>query len=136
AEASKPSAPTCWPRGCLRADFGSGCLQELSAWSGNSRGAGADTNGFRHVHLKFPGMAGSTVKLSSEYTQHNGFVCTSPRPGDACGVLVDNVVVQSVVSRQPTNVTVTSNINPSTPGQSVTFTATVTTANGTFPTDG
>ena len=136
AEDFKTATANFYPRRLLRADFGSAYLQDLSAWSGNSRGAGADTNGFRHVHLKFPGMAGSTVKLSFEYTQDNGFDCTSPRPGDACGVLVDNVVVQSVVSRQPTNVTVTSNINPSTPGQSVTFTATVTTANGTFPTDG
>ena len=51
-------------------------------------------------------------------------------------MLVDNVVVQSVVSKKPTNVVVTSSVNPSAPGQSVTFTATVTAADGTLATDG
>jgi hypothetical protein len=137
AEEFKTALSNFYPRRLLQHDFGNNSyLEDLSAWSGNSRAGNAEPNGYRHVHLKLPGMAGSTAKLSFDYTQDDGFDCTSPRPGDACGVLVDNVVVQSVVSKQPTNVTVTSNINPSSPGQAVTFTATVTTANGTFPTDG
>src|SRR5712691_9478193 len=123
-----------YPRRLLRTDL-AGYFQDLSTWSGNSR-PGGDANGFKHVHLKLPGMAGSSAQLSFEFTQDDNFTCTSPRPGDACGVLVDNVVVQSVVSKKPTNVTLTSSVNPSSPGQNVIFTATVTAADGTFATDG
>ena len=48
----------------------------------------------------------------------------------------NNIVVRSVTATKPTNVAVTSSLNPSQPGQSVTFTATVTAANGAFVTDG
>src|SRR5438105_4122468 len=137
AEQFKTGTGNFYPRRLLRTDL-AGYFQDLSAWSGNSRaaGGGADANGFRHVHLKLPGMAGSSALLSFEFTQDDSFTCTSPRPGDTCGVLVDNVDVQSAVSKKPINVTVTSTVNPSAPGQGVVFTATVTTAGGTFPTDG
>lgn len=113
-----------------------GYLQDLSAWSGDSRVGNADPNGYRHVRLKLPGIAGSTARLFFEYTQDNINICTAVRPGHACGVLIDNIVVRSVTATRPTNVALTSSLNPSQPGQNVTFTATVTAANGTFVTDG
>jgi hypothetical protein len=113
-----------------------GYLQDLSAWSGDSRAGNTDPNGYKHVRLKLPGIAGSTVRLLFEYTQDNVNTCAAVRAGHQCGVIIDNIVVRSVTATNPTNVIVTSSTNPSTPGQGVTFTATVTAANGTFATDG
>jgi hypothetical protein len=99
-------------------------LQDLSAWSGSS-GPGS-----RHVHLKLPGMAGTTVQLRWEYTQDSFGTCSDtphpPAAGTPCGVAVDNIVMRSAVSVAGTQTTVTSSQNPSDSGQPVTFTATVT----------
>src|SRR6185503_8277343 len=99
--------------------------QDLSAWAGDSRAGNADVNGYKHVRMKLPGMAGSTVRLMFDYAQDNINTCTVVRAGHVCGVLIDNIAVRSVTATNPTNVAVTSSTNPSTPGQSVTFTATV-----------
>src|SRR5882724_10050679 len=64
-------------------------FQDMSAWAG-------DSHGVQHVHLRLPGMAGSTVQLRFEYTQDAGGICTDVRPGHACGVQVDNIVVNGV----------------------------------------
>ena len=135
AERFKSGTADFYPKHFPRND-NPGYLQDLSAWSGDSRAGNADPNGYRHVQLKLPGMAGSTARLLFEYTQDNINICTAVRPGHVCGVLVDNIVVRSVTATKPTNVTVTSSLNPSQPGQSVTFSATVTQANDTFVTDG
>jgi hypothetical protein len=66
-------------------------FQDMSAWAG-------DSHGVQHVHMKLPGMAGSTFQLRFEYTQDGGGICSDVRPGHNCGVLVDNVVIKSVVS--------------------------------------
>src|SRR5262249_32957028 len=68
-------------------------LQDMSVWAG-------DSGGLRHVHLKLPGMAGSTAQLRFEFTQDAVATCADVRPGHACGVLVDNLVVASVAVRQ------------------------------------
>src|SRR5207253_642309 len=104
-------------------------LEDLSAWAG-------DSSGYKHVRLKLPGMAGSTAQLRFEFTQDNVFNCSNVRPGHRCGVLVDNVVVQSVRAITPTSLTLASSANPSLAGQPVTFTATVTTSAGFYATDG
>lgn len=64
-------------------------LQDLSAWAG-------DSNGFKPVKLRLPGMQGSTVQMRWEYTQDSGGICSDIRPGHACGVMVDNIVMKSV----------------------------------------
>lgn len=102
---------------------------DLSAWAG-------DSSGYRHVHLKLPGMGGSTAQLRFEFTQDSVFSCASIRPGHTCGVLIDNVFVRSVRAVSPTGVAVTGTPDPAQPGEPVTFTATVTTLAGAFPTDG
>ena len=97
-------------------------LQDLSAWGGSS-------NGVKHVRVKLPGMAGTRAQLRWEYTQDSIGICTDVRPGSGpCGVAVDNLVVNSVVSSSvvTTATTVSSSQNPSDSGQAVTFTATVT----------
>ncbi len=66
-------------------------FQDMSAWAGDSLGV-------KHVRLRLPGMAGSTVQLRFEYTQDSASICSDVRPGHACGVLVDNIVMKSVVS--------------------------------------
>ena len=66
-------------------------FQDMSAWAGFS-------NGFQHVHMRLPGMAGSTVQLRFEFTQDSNGICSDVRPGHSCGVMFDNVVVNSVVS--------------------------------------
>jgi hypothetical protein len=99
-------------------------LQDLSAWSGTSGTVP------RHVHLKLPGMAGTTVQLRWEYTQDSLGTCSDtphpPATGTPCGVAVDNIVMLSAVSVAGTQTTVASSQNPSDSGQPVTFTATVT----------
>ncbi len=66
-------------------------FQDMSAWAGFS-------NGFQHVHMRLQGMQGSTVQLRFEYTQDSNGICSDVRPGHSCGVMFDNVVVNSVVS--------------------------------------
>ena len=68
---------------------------DLSAWAG-------DSAGYKHVHLKLPGMAGSTAQLRFEYTQDDLGTCADVRAGHRCGVLIDNVVVSSVRAVTPT----------------------------------
>lgn len=64
-------------------------FEDMSAWAGAS-------NKFQHVHLEFPGMAGSVVQLRFEYTQDASGTCADVRPGDTCGVALDNLRMQSV----------------------------------------
>jgi hypothetical protein len=73
-------------------------FEDMSAWSGFS-------NGPQHVHMKFGGMAGSRAQLRFEFTQDQVAICSDVRPGHACGVTVDNIVMRSVVSIQPLSVT-------------------------------
>ncbi|HMF95911.1 MAG TPA: sialidase family protein [Vicinamibacterales bacterium] len=65
-------------------------LEDMSAWAG-------DSHGFQHVHMKLPGMNGSRAQLRFEFTQDSLFDCTAVRPGTACGVMVDNIVIKNVV---------------------------------------
>jgi len=66
-------------------------FSDMSVWAG-------DSHGVQHVHMRLPGMAGTTAQLRFEYTQDAAGTCTLVRPGHSCGVLVDNIVVQSIVS--------------------------------------
>jgi len=63
-------------------------FQDMSAWAG-------DSGGMKHVKLRLPGMAGSTVQLRWEYTQDGGGTCSDVRPGHSCGVFIDNIVMKS-----------------------------------------
>jgi hypothetical protein len=69
-------------------------FEDMSAWAG-------DSSGFQHVRLRLPGLAGSTAQLRFEFTQDAIGTCADVRPGHACGVAVDNVVVKSVRSIIP-----------------------------------
>jgi hypothetical protein len=69
-------------------------FEDMSVWAGESKG-------FKRVHLRLPGMAGTTAQLRFEYTQDAIGICSDVRPGHTCGVAVDNVVVRSVKSRVP-----------------------------------
>ena len=65
---------------------------DTSAWAGYS-------NGFQHVSIRLPGMAGSAAQLRFEYTQDQLGTCQDVRSSStSCGVLVDNIVVRSVKS--------------------------------------
>ena len=65
-----------------------GYFEDMSAWAG-------DSGGLKHVKVRLPGMAGTTVQLRWEYTQDGGGICSDVRPGHSCGVLVDNIVMKS-----------------------------------------
>jgi hypothetical protein len=55
---------------------------DMSMWAGFS-------NGPKHVHLRLPGMAGTTVQLRFEFAQDGGGICTDVRPTHAdCGISV------------------------------------------------
>jgi hypothetical protein len=70
-------------------------FEDMSAWAG-------DSNGVKHVHMRLPGMAGRFVQLRWEYTQDNSGICTDVRPTHtSCGVLVDNIVMNSVQTVVP-----------------------------------
>jgi len=64
-------------------------FEDMSVWAG-------DSEGNRHVRLRFPGMAGSTVQFRFEFTQDQTATCSDVRPGHSCGVSVDNFVVRSL----------------------------------------
>lgn len=69
---------------------------DMSFWAG-------DSHGIQHVKMRLPGMAGTTAQLRFEFAQDFAGTCADVRPGHACGVLVDNVVVKSftTASQQP-----------------------------------
>jgi len=69
-------------------------FQDMSAWAGFS-------NGFQHVRMRLPGMAGRNIQLRFEYTQDAFGICSDVRPGHSCGVMVDNVVIKNVVLTTP-----------------------------------
>lgn len=71
---------------------GANYLQDLSAWGG-------DSQGFKHVTMRLNGMAGSTVQLRWEYTQDQFGTCADVRYGADCGVIIDNIVMNSVNSK-------------------------------------
>ncbi len=66
-------------------------FEDMSAWAGAS-------NGFQHVRLRLPGMAGTTAQLRFEYAQDFIGTCADVRPGHSCGVIIDNVQVNTVTS--------------------------------------
>jgi hypothetical protein len=68
-------------------------FEDMSAWAG-------DSGGIHHVTLRLPGMAGATAQLRFEFAQNDFGTCADVRPGDTCGVLVDNVVVKAVKARR------------------------------------
>ncbi len=67
-------------------------FEDMSAWAGESKK-------FQHVHLEFPGMAGSDVQLRFEFTQDAIGTCADVRPGHTCGVAVDNIKMRSVANQ-------------------------------------
>ncbi|MEK7757268.1 MAG: dockerin type I domain-containing protein, partial [Planctomycetota bacterium] len=69
-------------------------FEDMSVWAGDSVGP-------KHVRMRLPGMAGRTVQIRFEYTQDESFTCANVRPGHTCGVQVDNIVMNSVVSTVP-----------------------------------
>ncbi len=78
-------------------------FQDMSAWSGDSTTVSGNNTGFLHVHMLFPGMAGSTAQLRFEYAQDSSGICTDVRPSSLnCGVLVDNVSVRNLTYAAPT----------------------------------
>ena len=52
------------------------------------------------VHMELPGMQGSTVRLSFDYTQDGSGTCTDAghtgSPPGVCGVLVGDVRMQAI----------------------------------------
>lgn len=78
--------------------------QDMSAWSGDSTTVpGNNANGYLHVHMLFPGMASSTAQLRISFAQDSNGICTDVRPSDTnCGVLIDNVVINSIAYSAPT----------------------------------
>jgi uncharacterized repeat protein (TIGR01451 family) len=98
-------------------------FEDMSAWSG-------DSQGLQHVRLKLPGMAGSRAQLRFEFTQDSNTTCADVRPGHACGVLVDNVVVSSVVAVQADLSIAKSGPSTVVSGSNMTYTL-VATNNGT-----
>jgi hypothetical protein len=76
--------PRHFPRSSNRAYF-----EDMSAWAGFAGGP-------KHVRMRLPGMAGSTFQLRFEFTQDSNTTCADLRPGNLCGVSVDNVAVRSV----------------------------------------
>ena len=65
-------------------------FEDMSVWAGTSGGA------FQHVRMRLPGMAGTIAQLRFEYAQDAFGTCADVRPGHSCGVIIDNVKVQSV----------------------------------------
>jgi hypothetical protein len=70
-------------------------FEDMSVWAG-------DSGGVRHVKMRLPGLAGTSVQLRFEYTQDDVFTCADVRPGHACGVSVDNIKLTSFKARAVT----------------------------------
>ena len=89
-------------------------FQDIPMWAG-------DSGGYKHVNLKFNGMAGTTVQLRPDYTQDSNGTCPAADPAN-CGVAIDNIVLQSVVLKSDELSTIT--LRP-VAGQTGKFTGTV-----------
>src|SRR5207245_2172005 len=103
--------PKHFPRSMSTAYF-----QDISAWAG-------DSAGLKHVHMKLNGMAGRSVRLWWEFTQDTNSTCRAVRPAaPVCGVLFDNLVVQSVI-RVQADLSVTKSITSGSAisGQNITY---------------
>jgi hypothetical protein len=90
-------------------------FSDMSVWAGAS-------GGWRHVRMKLPGMAGSTVQFRFEYTQDAFATCADVRPtSTVCGVAIDNFVVKSVRAVAPptVNLLVTQSLTRATSGEYV-----------------
>jgi hypothetical protein len=88
-------------------------FQDMSMWAG-------DSGGFKHVSMRLPGMEGSTVQLRPDFTQDSGFTCTDVRPTHTlCGVMIDNIVMKSVVTRSDELLKVVLTPDSSAPGSFV-----------------
>jgi hypothetical protein len=92
---SAPYYPRHAPRSSSTAYF-----QDISMWSGFS-------NGFKHVSMLFDGMAGDTVQLRPDYTQDSNGTCANIRPGDTCGVMIDNIAMNVVIMKSDELSTIT-----------------------------
>ncbi|MEA2174779.1 MAG: hypothetical protein QOD00_2371 [Blastocatellia bacterium] len=90
--------PKHFPRNSSAAYF-----EDMSAWAGDSTTVSGSNGGFLHVHMLFPGMASSTAQLRFEFAQDSNGTCTDVRPSDTnCGILVDNLSVNSIAYNAPT----------------------------------
>ena len=99
-------------------------FQDMSVWSG-------DSQGFKHVSMRLPGMQGTSVQLWFEFTQDSALTCADMRPGHACGMMVDNVVMKSWACTSLTGVTIAAMGSTALcPTGATGGTATVTDANG------
>jgi hypothetical protein len=68
-------------------------FQDMSMWSGDSRG-------FKHVSMRLPGMEGTVVQLRPDFTQDSIGTCTDVRASHtSCGIIIDNIVMRSVVTK-------------------------------------
>jgi len=67
---------------------------DMSMWAGDSGGQ------FRRVQFRLVGMAGTSAQLRFEYAQDAGGTCADVRPGHACGIAIDNIIVRSVKVNQ------------------------------------
>jgi len=77
--------PKHFPRNSSTAYF-----EDMSAWSGYS-------NGWKHVSMKLPGMAGKTFQLRFEYAQDSGGTGHNTHGTyPTSGVAMDNLVIKSV----------------------------------------
>jgi hypothetical protein len=92
-------------------------LQDISAWAG-------DSGGFKHVSMRFNGMAGDTIQLRPDFTQDSFGICTDVRPTHlTCGVMIDNIVIRAVITKSDELNTLT--LRPVS-GQTGVYTGTVT----------
>lgn len=70
-------------------------FEDMACWAGYS-------NGWKHVSMKLPGVAGTKIQLRFEYAQDSGgFGSNAAYPTK--GVAVDNIVVKSVQLVNPPN---------------------------------
>ena len=85
-------------------------FQDISMWAG-------DSQGFKHVFMRLPGMEGTTVQLRPDFTQDGSATCTDVRPTHTtCGVMIDNIVMRSVVTKSDELQNVTLTPVPGSPG--------------------
>ena len=74
-------------------------FQDMPAWSGSAQG------GQTNIHMELPGMQGSTVRLSFDYTQDGNGTCLDAGhvgwSGGTCGVMIGHISMRSVTFVPP-----------------------------------
>jgi hypothetical protein len=99
-----------------------------------STGPNTPTGRVRFVGLGYAALSGGVATFTNAWLNAGTYAITAEYEGDSASAASVSAVLNQVVNPASTTTVITSSADPSTLGQNVTFTATVTSSTGAHPT--